>query len=93
MGLLQSIKDYFAGNSQELEAPETHCPNCWGRQEYAGKFLEALDQEKIDLNNADAKQGWIQGYATRHFEGIKLKETDDAFACPSCKLSYRPSKG
>jgi len=70
--------------------PQGYCPNCWGRQEYEGKFLEAMQKENIDLNNIDLKKGWIQAYATRNFEGITIRTTDDIEQCPTCKLAYRP---
>ena len=83
--------NFLKGKKVFRDAPEGYCPNCWGRQEYGGKFLKALHAEKIDLNNANDKKGWIQAYALKHFEGIKLRETDDLLECPSCKLTYRPT--
>ncbi|TNE56382.1 MAG: hypothetical protein EP344_12660 [Bacteroidetes bacterium] len=49
-----------------------YAPNSWGRQQYGGRFLN-LEQENIDLNNIDRKKGWILGYATRYFEGLKIR--------------------
>jgi hypothetical protein len=89
MKLIESIKQYFEKKTPNIEAPDNHCPNCWGRQEYEGKFLEALHQEKIDLNNLNDKQGWIQAYATEHFEGIKSKAKDSQLVCNMCKISYQ----
>ena len=89
MSITDIFKNYLSKAAKSTEAPEGFCPNCWGRQEYEGKFLEALHQEKIDLNNVEQKVGWIQAYAAEHFEGIKLLETDDLVECPSCKLTYR----
>ncbi len=89
MKLLDAIKK-FLGNKDatKIEAPEGHCPNCWGRQEYNGQLMDAIVQENIDLNNLNEKVGWIQAYATQHFEGIKLKPKDDVLECAACKLTY-----
>ena len=85
-----SILDYLRNRTEQTKAvPEGYCPNCWGYQEYEGRFLDALQTENIDLNNMKEKRGWIQEYVVRHFEGIKLKETGDLSECPNCKLIYR----
>lgn len=86
MNILELVKNILGGKS-ELPAPEGYCPNCWGEQMYEGRFREKLKQEQIDLNNINDKRGWIQGYSAQHLEGIKLKESNDLFECPSCKLN------
>ncbi|MEM7106530.1 MAG: hypothetical protein AAF502_25625 [Bacteroidota bacterium] len=91
MSVIEALISYFRRTKANNEVPEGFCPNCWGKQEYEGKFLEALNNEKIDLNNIDNKKGWIQAYATRNFEGIKIDQSNDLFECPTCKLAYRPS--
>lgn len=91
MDLLAKIKKLFSKKETSIEAPEEYCPNCWGKQEYGGQFYEALVNENIDLNNVEEKKGWIQAYAARHLEGIKLKTTGQVNTCPSCKLSYKPT--
>jgi len=91
MSLFDSIFDYLKKRKHDKSVPKGYCPNCWGYQEYEGKFLNTLQKENIDLNNLKEKKGWIQEYAIKHFEGIKLKETDDLFECPNCKLAYRHS--
>ena len=90
MNILESILDYFRRKQSQTETPEGLCPNCWGKQEYEGKFLEASRKENIDLNNINEKTGWINAYAVEHFEGIKLREEDGAMVCPACKSAYRP---
>jgi hypothetical protein len=27
--------------------PESFCPNCWGKQEYNGKFYNMVEKEKL----------------------------------------------
>ena len=89
MNIFESVRNYFINAKNNISTPEEYCPNCWGKQEYEGRFLEIIQQEKIDLNNVDAKKGWIQGHAVKYFEGIKLKKTNDVFQCPTCKLTYK----
>lgn len=86
MNIFESLKKFLSGESKNVEAPSDVCPNCWGKQQYNGRFLEAVEEQRVDLNNVNEKKGWIQEYAVRHFEGIKVKETSDYFECPSCKV-------
>ena len=88
MSLFDSIVNYLKG-AKTIEAPAGICPNCWGTQEYDGQLIEAVKLVKIDLNNVNEKKGWIQEYAVKHFEGIKLEHTDDPASCPVCKLTYQ----
>lgn len=91
MSLFESISNMISGKTDDQHStPEEYCPNCWGTQAYSGKFLEKTIEERIDTNNLDQKKGWIQEYAIKHFEGIKLQETTkDKFECPSCKLTLK----
>ena len=86
MNLFNSVTAFLKGEKKTIEAPEGVCPNCWGRQEYQGKMLEAVRHEHIDLNNVNEKKGWIQAYATQNFEGITADGQPKE--CPSCKLTY-----
>jgi hypothetical protein len=81
--MLEYLKKYLSGDSEKVTVPEGYCPNCWGNQEYGGKFIAAVHNEKIDLNNIEQKRGWIEAYATKNLHGIQLKKT----TCPVCKLS------
>lgn len=91
MDLFQRIHDFLAQKTQNIETSDNYCPNCWGRQEYAGKLYQAIEQEAIDLNNITAKKGWIQAYAANHLEGIRLQPKGNALECQTCKVTYRPS--
>ena len=92
MTVLKSLKNFLSGKSASVEAPDHVCPNCWGKQAYGDRFVEAIEKQKIDLNNLDEKKGWIQAYAVRHFEGIKVEKTRGASKCPSCKVRYRSGR-
>ncbi len=93
MNLFTQIKSFLQKKSDRNteNAPEGFCPNCWGRQEYGGQFFEAIHQEKIDLNNIDQKKGWIEAYAARYLEGIRLTKEDGSQKCPSCEIVYKPA--
>ena len=91
MDLIKSLTNYLQRKKDEAIIPDGVCPNCWGRQEYEGKFLDAVYQEGVDTNSANEKKGWIQAYAEENLMGITLKDEDQMLVCPSCKLTYRPS--
>ena len=91
MTLLQKVKTWLLGKTNSNEVPEGYCPNCWGRQEYGGAFLEAVHQEKIDLNNVEQKTGWVNAYAVRYLEGIKLKPVEEGLVCGQCSTVYKAS--
>ena len=84
MKLLDYIVVKLSG-AKTKEAPQGLCPNCWGRQEYSGKFYEAIHVEQITLDNVEEKKGWIQGYAKTHFEGIELHDG----TCKICNTEYK----
>lgn len=83
----------FLGRKEgsEREAPEGLCPNCWGRQEYGGKFYEAVKTQGLDINTKDEHTGWVQEYANKHLLDIQLKHDDDMLVCGHCKITYRES--
>jgi len=91
MSLFESVLKVFKNNPKPSAAnvPDGFCPNCWGRNEYGGKFYEALKNENIDINNINEKKGWIQDYADKHLAGLQLKQTDDGTICSTCKVSYK----
>lgn len=82
------LLDFLTHTKNTETAPKGFCPNCWGHQEYLGGFRATLEKEKIDLKNVGTKKGWVQAYAAKHFEGIRLKKSDDITSCPACKLTY-----
>jgi hypothetical protein len=75
---------------EEVAAPEGVCPNCWGREEYGGKFYEAVKNRGIDATHPNKSAGWIQEYAETHLKGIHLTQKGDQQVCQTCKISYRP---
>ncbi len=59
------------------------CPNCWGTQEYSGKFIQKAKDKQIDINNhnSTATKAFIEEFVAKHIDGIKLKNDG---TCPSC---------
>jgi hypothetical protein len=92
MTLYNTLKSFLTNNENSAETPEGLCPNCWGRQEYQGKFFEAVKREGIDTQNITEKKGWIQAYAEQHFSGINLTHSEPHNTCASCGLKYVDGK-
>jgi hypothetical protein len=86
MTLFDTVKTFLSNNKGDV--PEGYCPNCWGRQEYQGKFFEAVKREGIDTQNITEKKGWIQAYAEQHFSGIELAHSEPHNTCASCGMKY-----
>jgi len=90
MSLFEAVVKVFNNNPTPTVAdvPEGICPNCWGRNEYGGKFYEAMKNENVDINNINEKKGWIQDYADKHLTGIQLSSTNEGTFCSKCKVTY-----
>ncbi len=91
MNIIESLLSYLKKNRDlnKDDAPDGLCPNCWGRQEYGGKFYEAVKNHGLDVNSKDPNVGWVKEYAEKHLKGIRLEQSEDSVACPSCKLRYK----
>lgn len=92
MTLYNTLKTFLVNNNKSVETPDGVCPNCWGRQEYQGKFFEAVKREGIDTQNITEKKGWIQAYAEQHLSGIELSKSEPINTCVSCGLKYVDEK-
>ncbi len=86
MTIQEAVNAYLAGKPIGQVKPMDYCPNCWGHQTYSGQFRDKLSAQRVDPEHLVDHKGWIIDYAVKHFEGIKLKETDNIVECPSCKL-------
>jgi hypothetical protein len=93
MNAIQSLLNFLKKKKETdtNETPEGFCPNCWGRQEFAGKFYESAKNNNFDINSKNPDIGWVQDYANKHLSGILLKKEDDKLVCQKCKLSYSPN--
>ena len=95
MQLIESLLNFLKrrGTPEETETPKGICPNCWGREEYAGHFYERVKQENLNAQSKDSNVGWIQAYANKNLSGIALKRSGNGeeLICPSCRVSYQHS--
>lgn len=94
MNRILSLLAYLKKSSEHSKesAPNGYCPNCWGKQEYGGKFYKAVKNYKTDINTIDPKSGWIQDYVNKNLSGIQLQKKNDELVCQNCKLTYHPTK-
>jgi len=92
MNIIESLLSFLKKDkSQEENAtPEGMCPNCWGREEYGGKFYERVQQENLNVNSKESNVGWVSAYANKHLMGIALQRRNDGkeLVCQKCKTSF-----
>ena len=93
MSLVQTLISFLKKKEtiESNDTPDGFCPNCWGREEYGGKFYEAVRNHKTDVNSANPNVGWVQDYADKHLSDIQIQQNGDEYVCQKCKVSYRPS--
>jgi len=67
------------------------CPNCWGKQDYDGQFLEVIEDRQVDANNkyANTRKALIQEFVENHVDGIWLKKDGEQMKCPMCEGKYK----
>ncbi len=67
------------------------CPNCWGEQDYDGKYIAFMqDQTKSNINHDAAhKKAFVQQFIETGITGIRLKKDGDQLVCPSCAGKYK----
>lgn len=88
MNLFESLISTL-GNKSENKHPEGLCPNCWGQQEYSGKFYEAVKNHESVINNVNSDMGWIRDYVRKNLSSIQLERNEGDYICPNCKLKYK----
>ena len=88
------IDRFFGRNKGNMSQQELVnlgvCPNCWGKQEYEGKYKEYVkDSTKSALSGDPAAQkSFIQEFVEKHISGIRLKSQGDKSTCPICSRTY-----
>lgn len=90
MKLVEKILSFLRKKEKDsnADAPEGFCPNCWGREEYGGKFYTAVKNHDVNINDKDPNVGWVQDYANKNLSGIQLKHEDGLDVCQNCKITY-----
>ena len=99
MSLFKRLFDKKEGDPSPSETDlleEGVCPNCWGQQDYDGKYIALVkDQTKSNINNDAAhKKAFVQQFIETGITGIRLKREGDLQVCLKCagKYKYVPSK-
>lgn len=92
MNIVHALLDFLKKKRRpdEKNVPEGLCPNCWGKQEYGGKFFEVAKNYNVDINSKDPSVGWVKEYADKYLLGIELKQQNGKLLCQKCKRTYRP---
>jgi len=67
------------------------CPNCWGKQDYDGQFIDyEKDQTKSNINHdKQGKKAFVQQFVETNVTGIKLKRNGVQNVCPACATKYK----
>ena len=87
MNILENIKAYFNAKSDgntTIKTPEGVCPNCWGKQEWDGKFYKKIKANNITPEH-DTYNNFIHEVSQR-LGRITLKE--DSYKCENCQMNY-----
>lgn len=66
------------------------CPNCWGEQQWEGKFIQfEMDRERDVINgDQEAQKAFIQKFVEEHVDGIQLIDDLHVKTCPVCKIQF-----
>ncbi len=64
------------------------CPNCWGKQEYDGQYIDYVkDQTKSNISGDKLHQkAFIQQFVETYLTGIQLKNDGNHKVCTACQL-------
>ena len=89
--IFESLLGFLRNNPSpgDGSTPDGLCPNCWGQQEYGGKFFEAVKNYNVDINSPNPATGWVKDYADKYLNPIALIQQDDQVVCQKCKISYK----
>ncbi len=88
------ITDFFKSSKLKLTSNDIAeagaCPNCWGKQEWEGKFIAFERDRERDIINKDrqAQKAFVQQYIEERVTGIHLVAEGDLYVCPVCKKGH-----
>jgi hypothetical protein len=88
--IIENLKDYFRNKSdgnKDLKAPESVCPNCWGKQEWDNEFYK-IKKSKDSLPESEVYNNFIKK-VVKKLDKITLSKDD--YVCETCKVSYDKS--
>jgi hypothetical protein len=94
MNLYENVVKFFGQkkNGENVVAPESVCPNCWGSQEYADQIREIEKDFQLEVSKGSANYAFIQNFVVNHIDGIKLRNSLEGFECAKCKIVYPKDK-
>ena len=92
-----SLFNWFSKKKEadKIIMEEGFCPNCWGQQEYEGKFREAVRDNTKDILNGEpaAQQAFVQKFVSENLTGIRLKRDNDYLVCAGCNTKHHVGDG
>lgn len=88
MSFIEKIASCFKSgekvdNNSLIEA--NVCPNCWGKQEYAGEIKEFLE-----IKDSLGQKAFVAKFVETHLDGIKLEKNGDKLVCKKCNAKVDP---
>ena len=86
MPLIDTLTTFFQRPQSDTDGqtPDDVCANCWGHQKFDGKFRELARDKQIDITRGRDRNAFIQEFATKYVDGIRLKRTPDGKRCDAC---------
>ena len=79
-----AIKNYFSKlfkGEEKPKLPEGACPNCWGKQEYEGKFFE-LKKDRHFTQEGQRYASFTSKIVDEHVD--KTHQHGDKYVCTAC---------
>jgi len=95
MGFLKRLFGWEKSKRIDLNEQELidigACPNCWGIQEYDGKYRNfGNDRTKANINNDKFHQkAFVAQFVETHVTGIRLERDGSHLTCPSCRGKFK----
>jgi len=87
MNIADQISRYIRKTfKSEKVAIANECPNCWGREEYNGKYYEAVVNQTPTLKTGKRNVGWIQDYVAQYLSNARKTSKGE---CPRCRVAYQ----
>lgn len=90
MGLFDFFKKKKASSIGEQDLLEANvCPNCWGKQDYDGQFVNYVKDQQKDVVNKQTQKAFIGKFVDTYVSGIRLKSEGNQLSCPACKGKFK----
>ncbi len=87
MSIISKVVEFFK-KGEKIDRDtliENHiCPNCWGKQEYAGEF-----KEYKELKTDASQKAFVAKFVETHLDGIRLVKNADTLVCNGCNAKIK----